>query len=65
MAKKSSDNTFPKKLFVYKDFDGDNVYYIANETERQCATLNESRLIGVYELKEVGEILVNIVRVAT
>ena len=28
-------SVFPKRLFVYKDYDGDSVYYIANETERR------------------------------
>jgi hypothetical protein len=61
---KGNQKQFPPKLFVYRDEDGDDVYYIANETERECASLGESRLVGIYELKEVGKILVNIVQVA-
>jgi hypothetical protein len=64
MAKvKLGREQFPAKLFVYKDPDGYRMYYIANETERECASLDENRIIGVYELKEVGEIRANVVRV--
>ena len=62
MAKKAQ---FPKKLFVYVENEGtQDEFLMACKTERECANLNETRLVGVYELKEVGKILVRVVQVA-
>lgn len=61
MAKK---NELPKKLFIYKEWDGDQYYFMCYETERECADLQEDRLVGVYELKEIGTIKVQVVREA-
>jgi hypothetical protein len=46
----------PKKLYVYVEEDGQEKYLIANKTPGECATLSESRLVGVYDLKEVGKV---------
>jgi hypothetical protein len=62
MASKASK--FPKKILVYKEQDGDDELLIACKTERECADINQSRLVGVYELVEVGKVLVNVVQVA-
>ena len=57
MAKKKE---LPKKLFVYREWDGDELYFMTYETERECADLNEDRLIGVYELIGVGKVDVTV-----
>ena len=61
MAKKQE--AFPKKLFVYREQDGSDSYLLCFESERECADINEERLVGVYELKEVGNLSVEVVQV--
>lgn len=54
MAKKSD---FPKKLYVYIDEDGEKKFFIANDSERGCDSLDETRLVGIYNLEKVGKLL--------
>jgi len=59
MAKKKLE--FPTELFVYMDEDRGDVYFVASETERECASIYEDRIVGIYDLREVGKVSVNIV----
>ena len=54
MVKKSD---FPKKLYVYIDEDGKEKFFIANDTARGCDSLDETRLIGIYNLEKVAKLL--------
>lgn len=57
---------FPPKIYVYIDSDGDNDYLMVGKTEWECADPNvKDRLVGVYELKEVGELQVKVAKVAS
>jgi hypothetical protein len=42
----------PKKVYVYRQVDGDFEFLSAEETAEACAEKGEKRLVGVYELKE-------------
>jgi hypothetical protein len=53
----------PKVLFVYCSQDGfGESYLMCCETERECADVHETRLIGIYELKGIEEISLEVVR---
>jgi hypothetical protein len=54
MVKKSD---FPKKLYVYIDEVGEEKFFIANDSERGCDSLDETRLVGIYNLEKVGKLL--------
>lgn len=51
---------FPKKLYVYKEKDGEDTYLLCYETPRECADLQEDRLVGIYELVGIGKVAVNV-----
>jgi hypothetical protein len=54
MVKKSD---FPKKLYVYIDEDGEEKFFIANDTARGCFSLDQTRLIGIYNLEKTVKLL--------
>lgn len=58
MAKKTAMPTLPKTIYVYQEDDGDESWLVANYTREDCAhdDQNERRLVGTYQLVEVGEI---------
>ena len=45
-----SKKGLPKVLYVYKELDGDDYYFVANETLRDCLDLEDKRLVGTYKL---------------
>jgi hypothetical protein len=47
----SKDEKFPKTLYVKRDVDGDDTYFIANEDTSCHAEVNEVVTIGVYKLR--------------
>ncbi len=51
---------FPKKLYVYKEKDGEDTYLLCYETPRECADLQEDRLVGIYELVATGKVAVSV-----
>jgi hypothetical protein len=48
-----SNINLPKKIFVYKKDEYDFEWLSAEETAEACAGKNEKRLVGIYELKEM------------
>ncbi len=58
MIKKSD---FPKRIYVYFDEDRGGKYLVANYTDRDCADLDEDRLVGIYNLESVGKITTSVV----
>lgn len=55
-----NESYFPQKLYVYRDGDEDDYFYITYETldeipEREI----KDELVATYELKDVGKIIVN------
>lgn len=55
-----SEEKFPQKLYVYRDVDGEDTYLLCYETPRECADLQEDRLVGIYELTGTGTIAVSV-----
>ena len=51
---------FPKKLYVYREQDGKDTYLLCYETPRECADLQEDRLVGIYELTGTGTVTVGV-----
>ena len=49
--------SFPKRLYVYIEEDGTEKYFVANDTARGCDSLDETRLIGIYNLEKVAKLL--------
>lgn len=46
--------SLPKTIYVYRNSDGDDVEWLsAEESTDACASKGETRLVGVYELKEL------------
>ncbi len=54
MVKKTD---FPNKLYVYIAEDDEQKYFICNESQRSCNSLDETRLIGIYHLEKVAKLL--------
>jgi len=54
MVKKSD---FPKKMYVYIDEDGEEKYFVANDSQRGCDSLEETRLVAIYNLENVAKLL--------
>ena len=48
---------FPKRLYVYIDEDGGNKYFIANDSQRGCDSLDQTRLVAIYNLETIGKLL--------
>lgn len=49
----------PKILYVYKDHDPidiDEGWFMTGETIRDCADITGPRIVGVYELKELKKV---------
>ncbi len=42
----------PNFLYAYRDSDGSDEWFIANETPRECANRDGVVFVGKYELKE-------------
>ena len=57
----SSNAEFPTRLYVIRNHDDDDTYLLCYETERECADIEEDQIVGVYELKQVGKIKVNVI----
>ena len=55
---------FPKKIYVYIDEDGKEKYLIANRTDKECADLNESKLVAIYTLENIGKLETSVLMVA-
>lgn len=52
---------FPKKLYVYKEEDGDEVFYIAQSRAEDCMASDESsKLVAVYEITGLSLLKVTI-----
>lgn len=52
-------NKLPKIVYVYLDDDTDDEdrpYILAHHTLRDCADLDEDRLVGVYELRKTESV---------
>lgn len=57
---KATKGKLPKKLYVYREQDGDDAYLLCYETLRECADLQENRQVGIYELTSTGFVVVSI-----
>ena len=55
---------FPKRLYVYIDEDGNEKYLIACRTGKECADLNESKLVAIYNLENIGKLETSVLMVA-
>jgi hypothetical protein len=52
---------FPEKLYVYREEDGEDVYFLAEPSTQECMSADEDKkLVGVYELKEMMELKLHI-----
>lgn len=48
---------FPKRLYVRRECERDGEYYlICYETPRECADLEEDRLVAIYDYVKEGKI---------
>ena len=45
--------SLPKTIYVFRNNDGDMDWLSAEESTDACAAKGETRLVGVYELKEL------------
>lgn len=59
-TKKVTKAEFPKKLYIYREQDGEDTYLLCYETPRDCANLQENRLVGIYELTGAGVVVVSV-----
>lgn len=46
----------PRTIYVYEDDDGGEKYLNAHYSIEDTADLGERRLVGIYDLREVGEV---------
>lgn len=46
-------NSMPNIIYIFKDKDGEEEYFIASDNVNNLSDINEDKIIGVYELKEV------------
>jgi hypothetical protein len=46
---------FPKVLYVKKEKDGDNSYFIADAALSDVVEIGESRDVAMYKLTEIGK----------
>ena len=62
MKEKTKGVKFPEKLYVYREEDGDEVYYICQEAAEECidARVENKKLVGVYALMEMVKLCVEI-----
>ncbi len=44
---------FPDTIFVYKELDGDEEYFVTSDELSSLANLDEDRIVGIYTLKEI------------
>jgi len=59
-----SKNTFPKKLYVYKDEDRDEIFYVAQTKAEDCIDAEENnKLVAIYELSRLSILKFNIVEI--
>jgi len=55
---------FPKRIYVYIDEDRDGKYLIACKTDKEAADMNGTKLVGIYELENIGKFEVSVLMVA-
>jgi hypothetical protein len=48
---------FPKIIYVYLSEGGGEKWLEACDSSQGCASLDESRLVGIYKLEKVGKLL--------
>jgi len=54
---------FPKRIYTYIEEDKDGKYLIACREDKEAADMNESRLVGIYTLENVGKMEVSVLMV--
>lgn len=47
---------FPKRLYVYLEEDGKEKYIFACRTDKECADLNGSKVVAIYNLETIGKL---------
>lgn len=46
----------PSVLFVYTEEDGDDIYFIANDSAKNVVDVNEDKIVGLYRFEKLVKI---------